>query len=53
MTDKKTSVKVMESTIKALREFEVHPRQTHEEIILTIIKEVKKNEGKKLVKKTD
>ncbi len=38
MEDKRTSLSLKQSTIKRLREWELHPRETHEEIILNLIK---------------
>ena len=37
MEDKVTSVKVKRSTLEALRQYEIHPRETHEEIIIRLI----------------
>lgn len=47
MSDKVTSIRCKESTVKELRSFEIHPREPHEEIILRLIKKLKKEEKKK------
>ena len=39
MEDKITTLKLRRSTIKRLREFELHPRATHEEVIINLIEE--------------
>lgn len=44
MTDKITSIRCKESTIKKLREVEEYPRETHEEIILRLIENKIKEE---------
>ena len=41
MEDKITTMNIKRSTIDALRKREVHHRETHEEIILRLLKEVK------------
>lgn len=46
MTDKITSIRCVESTLKKLRKVEVHPRETNEEIILRLI-QLKQKEDKK------
>lgn len=51
MEDETTTMNIKRSTLKRLRKYEIHPRQTHEEIIVKLLEEVKKNEkeNKKLV----
>ena len=43
--DKRTSITCKQSTIEELRKVEVHPRETHEEIILRLILQSLKNGG--------
>ena len=47
MEDKITSIRCKESTIKKLREVEEHHRETHEEIILRLIKKIKSSKNEK------
>ena len=45
-----TTIRVRKTTKNKLREFEIHPRETDEDILLKLIKEVKeaKNEIRKI-----
>lgn len=47
MEDNITTIRARQSTVEELRNFEIHPRETNEEIILRLIDEVKKKESKK------
>jgi len=48
---KVTSIRVREETIKLLRAFQKHPRETNEEIIIRLCKYAKLHENRKEVDK--
>jgi len=42
----KKSVKLDEETLKQLKELKVHPRETYDDVVQRLIKEVRRNGGK-------
>jgi len=42
-----TTIKLSKETVDALTKLKIHPRQSYEEVILELLKEKQKKEGKK------
>jgi len=51
MAETITSIRCKQPTIEKLREFEIHPRETHEEIILRLDENTKLEKTKTYEKK--